>query len=130
MSINLRLPGPVNPKTDAKNAIYEEAKGAFSSRPAKDAHHAGNAWRRQSHHSPMAMRTERGTLPPRVDLFIDQRTGAVGDVRSAHSILDDTSEQPPDCFRIGRMGLQQPQSGFGVHDDSADRLVDFGNRRR
>src|ERR1700688_2481295 len=62
--------------------------------------------------------------------FLDPRTGAVNDVASAHSVLDDTSEQPPDCFRICRLGEEQPQSGFGVHDDSADRLVDFGNRRR
>jgi D-serine dehydratase len=40
------------------------------------------------------------------------------------------SQQPPDCFRICRLGEEQPQSGFGVHDDGADRLVDFGNRRR
>jgi len=62
--------------------------------------------------------------------FFDQRTGAVNDVASAHSVLDDTSEQPPDCFRICRLGEEQPQSRFGVHDDSADRLVDLGNRRR
>jgi hypothetical protein len=56
--------------------------------------------------------------------------GVVNDVASAHSVLDDTSEQPPDSFRICRLDEKQPQSGFGVHDDSADRLVDFGNRRR
>jgi len=61
---------------------------------------------------------------------VDQRTAAVSDVPSAHSILDDTSEQPPDCFCIRRLGDKQPQSCFGVHDDSADRLVDFGSRRR
>jgi len=62
--------------------------------------------------------------------FFDQRTGAVNDVAGVHSVLDDTSEQPPDCFRIWRLREEQPQSGFGVHDDSADRLVDLGNRRR
>src|SRR6267154_2555961 len=62
--------------------------------------------------------------------FFDQRTGAVNDVAGVHSVLDDASEQPPDCFRICRLREEQPQSGFGVHDDSADRLVDLGNRRR
>jgi hypothetical protein len=66
----------------------------------------------------------------RGDAFFGQRTGAVNDIASAHSVLDDTTEQPADCFRICRLGEEQPQSGFGVHDDSADRLVDFGNRRR
>jgi hypothetical protein len=47
----------------------------------------------------------------------------VNDVASAHSVLDDTSEQPPDCFRICRLREEQPPSRFGVHDDSADRLV-------
>jgi hypothetical protein len=53
--------------------------------------------------------------------FFDQRTDAVNDVASAHSVLDDTSEQPPDCFRICicRLGEEQPQSGFGAHDESA-----------
>ena len=42
-------------------------------------------------------------LPPlwhslRVALF-DQRTGAVSDVPTAQSVLDDTSEQLPDCIR-------------------------------
>ena len=60
----------------------------------------------------------------------DQRTGSVDDVPGAHSVLDDTIEQPPDCFRIRRLGEEQRQSGFGVHDDGADRLVDFANRRR
>jgi hypothetical protein len=54
----------------------------------------------------------------------------VNHVASAQSVLDDTSEQPPDCFRICRLGEEQPQSDFGVNDDSADRLVDFANRRR
>jgi len=62
--------------------------------------------------------------------FFGQRTDAANDVACAHSVLDDTSEQPPDCFRICRLGEEQPQSGFGVQDDSADRLVDLGNRRR
>jgi hypothetical protein len=62
--------------------------------------------------------------------FLDQRTRAVDDVASAHSVLDDTSKQLPDCFRICRLGEEQPQSGFSVHDDSADRLVDFANRCR
>jgi hypothetical protein len=56
-------------------------------------------------------------------IFFDQCMGAVNDVASAHSILDDTSEQPPNCIRIYRLGEQQAQSGCGVHDDSADRLV-------
>jgi hypothetical protein len=59
--------------------------------------------------------------------FFDQRIGAVNDVASAQSVHDDASEQPPDCFRICRLGEEQPQSGFGVHDDSTDRLPDFGN---
>jgi hypothetical protein len=59
--------------------------------------------------------------------FFDQRIGAVNDAASAQSVLDDASEQPPDCFRIRRLGEEQPQCGFGVHDDSADRLFDFGN---
>ena len=69
--------------------------------------------------------------PPLVRLLaVGQRAGAVNDVPRAHSIFDDTSEQSPDCLRICRLGEEQPQGGFGVHDDSADRLVDFGNRRR
>jgi hypothetical protein len=49
----------------------------------------------------------------------------------AHSVLEDTSEQLPDRFRICRLGAEQPQSDFGVGDDSADRRVDFmGNRGR
>jgi len=68
--------------------------------------------------------------PLRGGAFFDERTSAVNDFATAHSILDYTSEQPPDCFRIYRLGEEQPQSGFGVHDDTADRLVDFGNRRR
>jgi hypothetical protein len=44
--------------------------------------------------------------------------------------MSPVSEQPPHRFRIRRLGEEQLQSGFGVHDDSADRLVDFGNRRR
>ena len=39
--------------------------------------------------------------------FLDQRTGAANDVPSAHSVLDDTSEQPPDRFRICRLGEEQ-----------------------
>jgi hypothetical protein len=46
--------------------------------------------------------------------FFDQRTGAINDVASAHSVPDDTSEQPPDCFRICRLGDEAPQSGFGA----------------
>jgi hypothetical protein len=62
--------------------------------------------------------------------FFDKRAGASNDVASAHSAHDDTSEQPPDCFRIYRLDEEQPQSGFSVYDDRADRLVDFSNRRR
>jgi hypothetical protein len=62
--------------------------------------------------------------------FLDQRTAAANDVAGAHSVSDDASEQPPDCFRISRLGDEKPQSGFGIHEDSADRLVDFANRRR
>jgi hypothetical protein len=62
--------------------------------------------------------------------LLDQRTGAANDVPSPQSVLDDTNKQPPDCFRIRRLGAEQLQSGFGVQDESADRLVDFANRRR
>jgi hypothetical protein len=56
--------------------------------------------------------------------------GAVNDVASAHSVLDDISEQPPDRFRICRLNEQHPQRGFGVHGNGTDWLVDLGNRRR
>ena len=62
--------------------------------------------------------------------LLDQRTGAANDVPGPQSVLDDTSKQPPDCFRIRRLGEERLQSGFGVQDESADRLVDFANRRR
>jgi hypothetical protein len=57
--------------------------------------------------------------------LLDQRTGAAKDVPSPQCVLDDTSKQPPDCSRIRRLGAEQLQSGFGVQDESADRLVDF-----
>ena len=62
--------------------------------------------------------------------LLDQCTGAANDVPSPQSVLDDTSEQLPDCSRIRRLRAEQLQSGFGVQDESADRLVDFANRRR
>ena len=74
--------------------------------------------------------SKAGGVRPHRRRLLDQPTGAANDVPSPHSVLDDTNKQPPDCFRIRRLGAEQLQCGFGVQDESADRLVDLANRRR
>jgi hypothetical protein len=61
--------------------------------------------------------------------LFDQRTGAVNDVASAHSVLDDTGEQPPDCFGICRLGEEQLRAA-SAPITTAQIGWYFGNRRR